>query len=249
MLPLRSTSGEQVIVLFQLLIVAVRTQSKVGRRTGAALARILRNLALWSLFWWVLNRAFRFSLRSRACGDKAELTLAPAPMMPLKLFVIRNFGWGNIATALIYGALNLGFFVLGALPAAGCRNGCHRRRVGFAALHSDPARVLSAGRGTFRTLRSTVVHDGGSAPCAAGFLMLLGVGLPLNYFVQVLPAMLMLGIGLTVTVAPLTSAVLAAVDPAKAGIRSAVNNTVARIKPEDRWHARLLTIYWCIAAA
>ncbi len=34
-------------------------------------------------------------------------------MMPLRLFAIRNFGWGNIATTVIYGALNLGFFVLG----------------------------------------------------------------------------------------------------------------------------------------
>ena len=34
-------------------------------------------------------------------------------MMPLRLFAVRNFGWGNLATTAIYGALSLGFFVLG----------------------------------------------------------------------------------------------------------------------------------------
>ena len=66
--------------------------------------------------------------------------------------------------------------------------------------------------------------------------MLVGVGLALftligpsgNYLTEVLPAVLVFGFGLAVTVAPLTSTVLAAVPAEHAGMASAVNNDVAR---------------------
>ena len=51
----------------------------------------------------------------------------------------------------------------------------------------------------------------------------------LNYWLQFLPGLLAVGLGMAITVAPLTAAVLGAVDPARAGIGSAVNNAVSRI--------------------
>ncbi|MDI3213598.1 MFS transporter [Arthrobacter sp. AL12] len=153
----------------------------------------------------------------------------PAPMMPLRLFTIRNFGWGNTATVLIYGALNLGFFVLGLFLQQVA--GLGATAAGIALL--PPTLILlaisarvGALSGRFGPRWFMIV---GPLVCAAGFLMLLGVGLPLDYFAQVFPGIVVFGIGLAVTVAPLTSAILGAVDPGEAGIGSAVNNAVARI--------------------
>ncbi|HEX6955866.1 MAG TPA: MFS transporter, partial [Agromyces sp.] len=64
---------------------------------------------------------------------------------------------------------------------------------------------------------------------AAGWLLTLGVDLPVDYWWQVFPGMVVVGLGMAMTVAPLTAAILGAVDPARAGIGSAVNNAVARI--------------------
>ncbi|MGY2745766.1 MFS transporter [Arthrobacter sp. UYCu723] len=153
----------------------------------------------------------------------------PAPMMPLRLFAIRNFGWGNIATTAIYGALSLGFFVLGLFLQQVA--GLGATAAGFALLPSTLILLLLSSRagalaGRFGPRWFMTV---GPLLCASGFLLLLTIGLPLNYVGQVLPGLLVFGLGLAVTVAPLTSAILGAVDPEEAGIGSAVNNAVARI--------------------
>jgi hypothetical protein len=64
---------------------------------------------------------------------------------------------------------------------------------------------------------------------AVGWLLTLGLDLPVDYWWQVLPGMVVVGLGMAMTVAPLTAAILGAVEPARAGIGSAVNNAVARI--------------------
>jgi MFS family permease len=63
----------------------------------------------------------------------------------------------------------------------------------------------------------------------AGTLLLLRAGLHTSYVTEVLPAMLVFAIGLSLTVAPLTATVLADADERDAGIASAVNNAVARV--------------------
>jgi hypothetical protein len=64
---------------------------------------------------------------------------------------------------------------------------------------------------------------------AAGALLLLLVSEHFDYWWQVLPAMIVLGVGLSLTVAPLTSAILGSIEEARSGIASAVNNAVARV--------------------
>jgi hypothetical protein len=56
-----------------------------------------------------------------------------------------------------------------------------------------------------------------------------GAGDPFDFWTQMLPGLVLFGLGLSVTVSPLTAAVLAAVPPAQSGIGSAVNNAVSRI--------------------
>jgi predicted MFS family arabinose efflux permease len=150
-------------------------------------------------------------------------------MLPLRLFAIRNFGWGNIATTVIYGALNLGFFVLGLFLQQVA--GLGATAAGIALLPSTLILLLlSAKIGALSgRFGPRWFMTAGPLLCAAGFLMMLGIGLPLDYFGQVFPGLVVFGLGLAVTVAPLTSAILGAVDPEEAGIGSAVNNAVARI--------------------
>ncbi|MEV7661050.1 MFS transporter [Paenarthrobacter sp. NPDC089316] len=151
------------------------------------------------------------------------------PMLPLGLFAIRNFGWGNVATLAIYAAISLGFFVLGIyLQQVG---GLRATVAGMALLPGTVILMLGAsyfgglagkyGPRWFMTI--------GPLLCGVGFLMSLSVQEPLNYWTQVLPGQIVFGVGLATLVAPLTAAILGAVPPSEAGIGSAVNNAVARI--------------------
>jgi MFS family permease len=63
----------------------------------------------------------------------------------------------------------------------------------------------------------------------ASFLLLARLGIDVNYWADVFPAIVLFGIGLAITVAPLTAAILGDVNPEQAGIASAVNNAVARV--------------------
>ena len=64
---------------------------------------------------------------------------------------------------------------------------------------------------------------------AASFLLLAGIEKGSRYLTGVLPGVLVFGVGLVITVAPVTATVLAAVDDSHVGIGSAINNAVARV--------------------
>ncbi len=64
---------------------------------------------------------------------------------------------------------------------------------------------------------------------ATGLLSLRAIDVPFNFVSQALLGVLLFGLGLSITVAPLTSAVLGAIEPARSGIASAVNNAISRI--------------------
>jgi hypothetical protein len=69
---------------------------------------------------------------------------------------------------------------------------------------------------------------GGTTICAAGLLLMTRIGQHASYWADVLPAVAVFGLGLSMTVAPLTATVLASADVRHAGVASGVNNTVAR---------------------
>src|SRR6185312_9995446 len=70
---------------------------------------------------------------------------------------------------------------------------------------------------------------GGPLVAAAGILLLTRVGGHVSYVTDLLPGILLFGLGLSLTIAPLTATVLADADEDDAGIASAVNNAVARV--------------------
>jgi EmrB/QacA subfamily drug resistance transporter len=154
---------------------------------------------------------------------------APHPMLPLTLFATRNFAAGNLATLFIYASIALGSFAMTIfLQETG---GFTATLAGLATLPPTVMLVLlGAWFGTLSTrFGPRIFMTTGPIVMAAGYLLTVSVQRELNYWVQFLPGILVVGLGLAITVAPLTSAILGAVDPARAGIGSAVNNAVARI--------------------
>jgi len=151
------------------------------------------------------------------------------PMLPLNLFSVRNFSAGNIATFFIYSALSLQGFILVIFlqQVAGYT-------ATLAGLVSLPITILMLllsskfgalagkyGPRLFMTL--------GPIVSSIGVFSMLSVQVPVNYWSQLLPGVILFGIGLSITVAPLTSAILGSIKTSQAGIGSAVNNAVSRI--------------------
>ncbi|PPF41165.1 MFS transporter [Rathayibacter sp. AY1A2] len=154
---------------------------------------------------------------------------AAHPMLPLSLFASRNFTVGNVSTAFVYGALSFGFFALGLFL---------QRTLGFSATLAGLATLpptillllLSQVSGSLSARFGPRLFMGvGPLIAAAGFLLLSFVDEGADYATQLLPGILLFGFGLAVTVAPLTSTILGAVEDGHSGVGSAVNNAVSRI--------------------
>jgi EmrB/QacA subfamily drug resistance transporter len=151
------------------------------------------------------------------------------PMMPLDLFRARNFWTGNLATAFIYGALSLNGFVVSVYLQQGA--GLPATLAGLASLPTTILMIaLSSRMGSLAgRLGPRLFMTVGPLLMAAGSLLLLTVAEHFDYWVQVLPGIVVFGLGLSITVAPLTSAILGAIDTSRSGIASAVNNAVSRV--------------------
>lgn len=155
--------------------------------------------------------------------------LARHPMMPLDLFRVRNFWSGNLATWFIYAALSLNGFVVGVYLQQGA--GLPATLAGLATLPSTVLMILFSSRvGTLAgRWGPRAFMTVGPLVMAAGALLLLTVSTEFSYWWQVLPSVIVFGAGLTLTVSPLTSAILGSIDTERSGIASAVNNAVARV--------------------
>jgi len=151
------------------------------------------------------------------------------PILPLGMFRARNFWTGNVATALVYAALALNGFIVGVYLQEGA--GWPATLAGIASLPSTVLMILFssrvgrlAGRWGPRLFMTV-----GPLVMAAGAAWMLLVAEPFDYWGQLLPAVLLAGAGLTLTVSPLTAASLGAAPEERAGIASATNNAVARV--------------------
>ncbi len=151
------------------------------------------------------------------------------PQLPLGLFRERAFAAGNAATLWAYGALGLGAFLVGLYLQQ--RMGLTALAAGIGMLPATlPMLFLSATVARLSALSGPRLPMAvGPAIAAAGFVWLALAAPPLTYWRDVFGPMLLLGLGLAVMVAPLTSTVLGAVPRGSEGVGSAVNNAVARI--------------------
>jgi EmrB/QacA subfamily drug resistance transporter len=162
-------------------------------------------------------------------GFLVRQRLAKNPVMPLSLWKVRNFWAGNIATALIYGALSLNFFALGVY----LQQGAHLKAT-LAGLATIPLTLImiafsSRVGGLAGRFGPRLFMTIGPITAGIGALLMVMISDPFNYWWQVLPGVLVFGVGITLTVSPLTSAILGAIDPSRSGIASAVNNAVSRV--------------------
>lgn len=151
------------------------------------------------------------------------------PMLPLGLFAARNFAWGNISTMFVYGALGLNGFVVSVYLQE--RAGLSATAAGLSTMPITVVlMVLSSRAGAVAgRIGPRLFMTLGPIAMAGGALLMLMVSEPFSYWTQLLPGVLLFGVGLAATVSPLTAAVLGAVDSARSGIASAVNNAVARV--------------------
>ncbi len=154
---------------------------------------------------------------------------ASDPMLRLDLFNSRNFAVGNVETLALYGGLSVLFFflVLYLQQVAGYTP----LKSGLALLPESLVMfALSSRFGALADRFGPRLFMGvGPVIAGAGMLMLLSFGVRVDYLTEVLPGVLVFSLGLSITVAPLTAAILAGVDQSEAGIGSAVNNAVARV--------------------
>jgi EmrB/QacA subfamily drug resistance transporter len=153
---------------------------------------------------------------------------SPHPMVPLGLFSSRLFTVTNIVTVLIYGALAaVSFFLVLQLQTTA---GFSPLLAGLALLPLTLLMLAFSSRAARLGSRigPRVPLTAGPVVAAAGVLLMIRIGPDASYFVDVLPAGIGLGAGMTLLVAPLTATVLESVDVAKAGTASGINNAAAR---------------------
>jgi len=152
----------------------------------------------------------------------------PNAMLPLDLFSVRNFSVGNIATTAIYAGLSIATFLIAVFVQQ--VGGYSAIEAGFALIPVTLIMFFLSGRfGELSEVHGPRLFMAcGPLVAAIGFILMIFVDSAVNYW-SLLPGILLLGLGLSITVAPLTSAILGAVDSRHAGIASAVNNAIARI--------------------
>jgi EmrB/QacA subfamily drug resistance transporter len=191
-------------------VFALIEQPRLGWASPGVLVPLIAGAALLGAFVW-------YEARTRQ------------PMLPLSLFQRRNFAIGNVETLTIYAGLSTLFFFLVLFL---------QQVAGYSPLKSGlatlPTTLVMFGLsrrfgGLADRLGPRLFMGLGPVLGGAGLLLLLGVGVRVDYLTDILPALLIFSIGLSMTVAPLTAAVLAGVEERQAGIASGVNNAIARV--------------------
>ena len=199
-----------ITIAFALFAIAWGLTSEHGDTPGPDLRWITAGLAALGLFIVIEARV-------------------SAPMLPLTLFRSRVFAFANLMSFTLYAALSIMFFFLpmAVISTWGVREidaaasfaplsifiATLSTRAGMLAARFGPAKVLAIG-----------------SFCAAAGLCLMAVLAPQqNYWGHVLPCMCLVGIGMGLCVAPLSTAVMGAVDERQSGIASGVNNAISRL--------------------
>ncbi|GAA3145402.1 EmrB/QacA subfamily drug resistance transporter [Kribbella aluminosa] len=150
------------------------------------------------------------------------------PMLPPSIFANLRFTGANLVTVVVYGALGTATF----LVVVYLQTALHYSAL-WAGASLLPMTALMLGLsgyagGLSDRIGARIPMTVGPVLMAGGFLLMLRIDTGSNYVTAVLPAVVLLGLGLVSTVAPLTATVLSSVEDHHAGVASGVNNAVAR---------------------
>ena len=152
-----------------------------------------------------------------------------APMLPLRLFRLRNFTFANVETFAVYAALStLTFFLVLFLQQLADYSPF---RSGLATVPITVVMFFLSPRVGRLSMRVGPRFFMGVGPlvCAASLVWMRDLSPGFDYWTSLLPQLLIFAVGLSLIVAPLTSTVLADAGERDAGIASGVNNAIARV--------------------
>jgi EmrB/QacA subfamily drug resistance transporter len=150
------------------------------------------------------------------------------PLIPLDIFTSRQFTAANLVTFALYAALGSVFFLMAITLQVSV--GLSPLLAGASLLPLTLIMLLLSARAGALAARVGPRRPMTFGPLivAVALLLMLRIGPGSSYLLDILPAVIILGLGLSLTVAPLTAAVLAAAESRHAGVASGVNNAVAR---------------------
>jgi EmrB/QacA subfamily drug resistance transporter len=199
---------------------------------------ILAAVGLATLCWTLIESAHGFGASEMATAVLGVASIAAFlalerrsahPMLPLRLFRSRPFSGTNGTTIAVYAALGGAMFmVVLELQLA----------LGYSALAAGASLapmtvlmfLLSSRAGALaQRIGARIPMTIGPLLIAGGLLLFTAIAPGRSYLTAVLPAVIVFGLGLSCTVAPLTATVLASVDDAELGVASGVNNAAARL--------------------